>query len=217
MALLRQTRRSHAMRRLACEPGRSGMSPTPANSGCRARTRSLWGALPGCRGPSAPRPGRDRATGGSPGEADAAGGATIPRRLTSSAICECTAQFANGGCDSSIQLSVAAVGAPSVVGGGFHDLPTLHRPDGPHGDADKKIWITELGAATGTFPGAMTPADQARTIVQARRQVQYWDWRARLYYYELRDAGTDRQRYPAELRFSSQRSQLEAGGRVLMD
>jgi hypothetical protein len=81
---------------------------------------------------------------------------------------------------------------PPALVGGFHDLPTIHSLMARRGDAGKKIWITEFGAATGTVPGAMSTTDQAKTIVQARRQVQYWDWAGPLIFYELRDAGTDR-------------------------
>jgi polysaccharide biosynthesis protein PslG len=79
---------------------------------------------------------------------------------------------------------------PSLVGG-FYDLPNLHSLMVRHGDGGKKIWITEFGAATGTAAGAMSSADQAKTVLQARRQVQYWDWAGPLIYYELVDAGND--------------------------
>ena len=81
---------------------------------------------------------------------------------------------------------------PPALVGGFNDLPKLHKLMARHGDAGKKIWITEFGAATGTALGAMSAADQAETIVSARRQVPYWDWVGPLIYYELRDEGTDR-------------------------
>lgn len=81
---------------------------------------------------------------------------------------------------------------PPTLVGGFHDLPRLRDLMVRHGDAGKKIWITEFGAATGTVPGAMSPTDQADTVVLARRQVRYWSWAGPLIYYELRDSGTDR-------------------------
>lgn len=80
--------------------------------------------------------------------------------------------------------------SPSLVGG-FDDLPRLRSLMVRHGDTDKKIWITEFGAPTGTVPGAMSETDQADTIRQARRQVQSWTWAGPLIYFELRDEGTD--------------------------
>jgi hypothetical protein len=63
----------------------------------------------------------------------------------------------------------------------------------------------------------MTPADQARTIVQARRQVQYWDWAGPLIYYELRDAGTDRSDIQQNFGLVHRDLSLKPAARVLMD
>lgn len=78
--------------------------------------------------------------------------------------------------------------------GGFKDLPDLHAVMEEHGDGQTKIWITELGAPTGTSPYAVTQLGQATTLLQARKQVEQWDWAGPLIYYELVDGGTD----PAE-------------------
>ena len=75
--------------------------------------------------------------------------------------------------------------------GGFPDLPALHALMAERGDADKKLWITEYGAPTGTGPSAVSERDQAATLLQARRQVHAWDWAGPLIYYELVDGGTD--------------------------
>ncbi|WP_232066730.1 cellulase family glycosylhydrolase [Mycobacterium parmense] len=80
--------------------------------------------------------------------------------------------------------------SPSLVGG-FNDLPMVRDLMVRHGDAGKKVWITEFGAPTGTGPGSMSATDQANSVVQSRRQVRNWDWAGPLIYYELRDAGTD--------------------------
>jgi hypothetical protein len=105
---------------------------------------------------------------------------------------------------------------PSLVGG-FHDLPALHSLMVRHGDGDKKIWITEFGAATGTAPGAMSPADQAKTVLQSRRQVQYWDWAGPLIYYELRDAGTDRSDLQQNFGLVGTDLSLKPAAKALMD
>jgi GH35 family endo-1,4-beta-xylanase len=80
---------------------------------------------------------------------------------------------------------------PQKIVGGFKDLPALHTVMDRHGEGRKKIWITEFGAPTGTGPNAVSEEDQAETLLQARQQVQGWDWAGPLIYYELVDGGTD--------------------------
>lgn len=75
--------------------------------------------------------------------------------------------------------------------GGFKDLPALRAVMDRRGDAAKKIWITEFGAPTGTAPNAVSEDDQAAALLQARAQVDSWDWAGPLMYYELVDGGTD--------------------------
>ncbi|OBF44819.1 beta-galactosidase [Mycolicibacterium peregrinum] len=74
---------------------------------------------------------------------------------------------------------------------GFKDMAALHGVMDRNGDGGKKIWITELGAATGTSPTAVSDQDQAAALEWARLQVQRWDWAGPLIYYELVDGGTD--------------------------
>lgn len=74
---------------------------------------------------------------------------------------------------------------------GFSDLPALRAVMESHGDDGKKIWITEFGAPTGNGPYAVSDDAQATAVLQARRQVQKWDWAGPLIYYELVDGGTD--------------------------
>lgn len=75
--------------------------------------------------------------------------------------------------------------------GSFADLPELHALMQRWGDGDKKIWITEFGAPTGSAPGAMSDRGQAASLIQARRLAESQDWLGALVFYELRDAGTD--------------------------
>jgi hypothetical protein len=81
--------------------------------------------------------------------------------------------------------------SPKNIVGGFQDLPALHDVTDRHRDGRKKIWITEFGAPTGTGPNAVSDEDQSKTLLQARQQVQRWDWAGPLIYYELVDGGTD--------------------------
>ncbi|MET0703707.1 MAG: cellulase family glycosylhydrolase [Mycobacterium sp.] len=85
--------------------------------------------------------------------------------------------------------------SPKNIVGGFQDLPALHDVTDKHGDGQKKIWITEFGAPTGTGPNAVSEENQSKALLQARQQVQNWDWAGPLIYYELVDGGTD----PAEI------------------
>ncbi|WP_333892674.1 GH39 family glycosyl hydrolase [Mycolicibacterium gadium] len=80
---------------------------------------------------------------------------------------------------------------PQRTIGGFKDLPALRAIMESHGDGRKKIWITEFGAPTGTGPYAVSDNAQATALLQARREVQQWDWAGPLIYYELVDGGTD--------------------------
>lgn len=75
--------------------------------------------------------------------------------------------------------------------GGFNQLPELRAVMVRHGDSDKKLWITEFGAPTGTGTHAVSEDEQAAMLLQARQQVRRWDWAGPLIYYELVDGGTD--------------------------
>lgn len=75
--------------------------------------------------------------------------------------------------------------------GAFADLPTLHALMREEGDADKLLWATEFGAATGTAADAVSERDQADSLLDARRLARLWDWMGPLIFYELRDSGTD--------------------------
>jgi polysaccharide biosynthesis protein PslG len=75
--------------------------------------------------------------------------------------------------------------------GGFTDLPDLHAAMSKHGDRTKKIWMTEYGMPTGTSVNAVSEKLQEDAFLQAREQLQHWDWSGPLIYYELVDGGTD--------------------------
>lgn len=81
--------------------------------------------------------------------------------------------------------------APQRMIGGFAELPELRAVMDRHGDGSKKIWITEFGAPTGTGEHAVSEDDQAAAFLQARDQVEQWEWAGPLIYYELVDGGED--------------------------
>lgn len=59
------------------------------------------------------------------------------------------------------------------------------------GDGDKKIWMTEFGAPTGTGTNAVTEEVQAQSIAIAIGAQSDAPWLGPLFVYSLRDAGTD--------------------------
>jgi hypothetical protein len=63
------------------------------------------------------------------------------------------------------------------------------------GDVDKKVWLTEFGAPTGTGDGAVPEAAQATMLLAGFRRALAWDWVGGIFIYQLRDEGTD----PADL------------------
>ncbi len=103
-----------------------------------------------------------------------------------------TAQLADGIAVHPYSFPSLPMDPNQLAVGGFKDLPALHALMDRHGDGRKKIWITEFGAPTGTAPQAVSEEAQAAAVVQARQQVQLWDWAGPLIYYGLRDNGNDR-------------------------
>lgn len=73
----------------------------------------------------------------------------------------------------------------------FIRLPLLHSLMTANGDAGKKIWLTEFGAPTGTSSAAVSSDVQVSGIQQAFDQLPQWSWAGPLFYYSLKDAGTD--------------------------
>lgn len=106
--------------------------------------------------------------------------------------------YANGSAQLADAIAVHPYSFPAMpmeaterIVGEFKDLPALHAVMDRNGDGHKKIWITEYGAPTGTDPHAVSEEAQAATLLQARLQVERWDWVGPLIYYELVDGGTD--------------------------
>jgi polysaccharide biosynthesis protein PslG len=102
-----------------------------------------------------------------------------------------TAQLADGIAAHPYSFPSLPMDAVQQREGGFADLPDLHAVMDDHDDGRKKIWITEFGAPTGTGGRAVSEEDQATALLQARQQVERWDWAGPIIYYELIDGGTD--------------------------
>jgi polysaccharide biosynthesis protein PslG len=163
-------------------------------------------------------PGATLLTGGLTRGTDAADGATLSQTTYLEHLyANGTAQLANAVAVHPYSFPWLPMENRPSVPGGFHDLPALHSLMVRHGDAEKKIWITEFGAPTGTVPGAVSERGQANTILQARRQVQYWDWAGPLIYYELRDGGTNPTDVEQNFGLVRRDLSLKPAGKALMD
>ncbi|WP_447711349.1 cellulase family glycosylhydrolase [Mycobacterium sp. C31M] len=75
--------------------------------------------------------------------------------------------------------------------GSIADLPALRGVMEQWGDADKQIWVTEFGAATGSGDNVMTESQQAESLSQAVALATSWAWVGPVVIYELRNRGTD--------------------------
>ena len=73
----------------------------------------------------------------------------------------------------------------------FYRLPLIHDAMVAQGDGEKKIWLTEYGAPTGTDPTAVTEDAQGTYAEEAYKAVEAWSWAGPLFWYAARDAGTD--------------------------
>jgi len=108
----------------------------------------------------------------------------------------------------------------------FVRAPLVHQAMVDNGDGAKPIWFTEFGSPTGSAADAVSTNIQAQTIPQAYDQLANWPWAGPLFYYTLRDSGTNsadreqnfglfRQDYsakPAWSAFLSEMAKPSAGG-----
>ena len=78
----------------------------------------------------------------------------------------------------------------------FPSLPTIDSVKAVHevmvsyGDGAKKIWLTEVGAPTGTSPFAVSEAVQAQTIKMYIDFARTYDYVGPVYLYSILDTGT---------------------------
>lgn len=81
---------------------------------------------------------------------------------------------------------------PSTAGyNTFFQLPLVHDLTVEYGDAGVHVWLTEVGAPTGTDPSAVSETDQLTILTEALEQHARWDWTGPLFWYQLRDSGSD--------------------------
>ncbi len=74
----------------------------------------------------------------------------------------------------------------------WHSLPKTYDIMQVNGDGAKKIWATEYGAPTGLNSRAVSDVDQARFVKEAFTEWKSKPWAGPIFWYSLRDTGTDR-------------------------
>jgi hypothetical protein len=73
---------------------------------------------------------------------------------------------------------------------GWSDVGRMHDVMVAHGDGDKKIWLTELGAATSDSPEGVSQAEQARQITDVLAAAAATDYSGPAFIYSIRDDNT---------------------------
>lgn len=73
----------------------------------------------------------------------------------------------------------------------FQKLPTLRATLVANGDADKQVWLTEVGAPTGDGPEAVSDQRQSEIVTDAVVAADALDWVGPVFVYAIRDAGED--------------------------
>jgi hypothetical protein len=69
-------------------------------------------------------------------------------------------------------------------------LPGMHTLMAANGDGNKKIWLTEYGAAT-SGPSGVSLSRQALMITQAFRLARSWSWAGPLFVFDWQDDAVD--------------------------
>ena len=73
----------------------------------------------------------------------------------------------------------------------FQKLPDLRSTMVEYGDGDARLWLTELGAPTGSSSGAVDDQLQADIVLEAVTHAAGQDWTGPVFVYAIRDAGSD--------------------------
>lgn len=73
----------------------------------------------------------------------------------------------------------------------FQQLPLVHEVMARAGDSGKRVWLTEIGAPTGTARDAVSPERQAAILDEAIRAAAEWSWTGPILVYSIRDSGSD--------------------------
>jgi hypothetical protein len=74
----------------------------------------------------------------------------------------------------------------------FLGMSAIRRLMVDRGDARKPIWLTEMGAPTGTASGAVSEAEQARYVTHALAAWVARTWAGPILWYSMRDRTADR-------------------------
>ena len=73
----------------------------------------------------------------------------------------------------------------------FYRTPDVHALMAAHGDGAKPVWGTEVGFPTGTATKAVSESTQAAYISAAIDQWTTWSFHGPIFFYTIRDLGTD--------------------------
>lgn len=73
----------------------------------------------------------------------------------------------------------------------FIRLPEVHEVLASEGDGDRRVWLTEYGAPTGSGEGAVDEARQATLIRDGVVAARRWQWVGPLFVYSYRDSSED--------------------------
>ena len=73
---------------------------------------------------------------------------------------------------------------------GWSDVGRMHDVMVGHGDGDKKIWLTELGAPTSDSPEGVSQAEQAKQITDVLAAAAATDYCGPAFIYSIRDDNT---------------------------
>lgn len=72
----------------------------------------------------------------------------------------------------------------------YAQMPLVRDEMVRRGDGGKEVWLTEVGAPTGTAADAVSEQRQAEIVVEAVRTAGSWSWAGPSFVYAVRDAGT---------------------------
>lgn len=73
----------------------------------------------------------------------------------------------------------------------YQRIPLMRDVMVANGDETKQIWLTEFGVPTGTATGAVSESVQALMVPAGLNGHKGWRYVKRLYWYSIRDSGTD--------------------------
>lgn len=75
----------------------------------------------------------------------------------------------------------------------FQKMPAMRATMEEYGDADAELWLTEVGAPTGSARSAVDEELQAEIVVEAVTRAAELAWTGPVFVYAIRDAGDDRE------------------------